>query len=157
MRLCVGSHRAEISSKDKIMTDTTTTAPPERRHSAVAKVPRQVLTDQHMAILSPEARAVRLFAWVMARSDASQRIKGLADPGVGWLLGDTQAAITPSGLADVTGLPRATVTSAVKELVATGALVRSDARVLGVVGWWPETARYSTRKVQEWRARRAAA
>jgi hypothetical protein len=110
-----------------------------------------------MGGLSSTARFVRVAGFIAARSDTTQRVKGLAVPDVGWLLTDTRAPLAAAHFAFFTGSSEADVDGAIGDLLTIGAFVRSDEGVWGVVGWWPESARYFTAKGREWRQRKAEA
>ena len=119
----------------------------------VGRVPLEIYSDPRLADATPLDLLLLVTAYVHARRDDSQRVKGEAAPMVGWLLTDEGEGLTVQDLSRLMKGPEETSRRPLRRLNTRGFLVMSDAFVWGVTGW----ERPDTRRIRNLRAARKAA
>lgn len=120
----------------------------------VGRVPREIYSDPRLADATPLDLLLLVTAYVHARRDDSQRVKGEAAPMVGWLLTDEGQPLNAHDLTTLMrGGARIKFLASSERLERLGFLVMSDALVWGVTGW----ERPDTRRIRNLRAARKAA
>lgn len=115
----------------------------------VGRVPLEIYSDPRLADATPLDLLLLVTAYVHARRDDSQRVKGEAAPTMGWLM-PVGEMVEP--FAKAMHCSEDEAWGALYRLEDLGFLVASDALVWGVTGW----ERPDTRRIRNLRAARKA-